>query len=97
MSENKSESSPKHLVMTDINNIPNLENCYGYWQAYLFNKETEMYDPIYNEFIFYKGRFFDNLESKPWDEDAVNKVRLLSNYFNRNNEPICIFRRERKL
>lgn len=90
-------NNTRHLVVTDINNILNLENCYGYWQTYLFNTQTEEYEPIYSEFIFYKGKFFDNLESKPWDQDAINNVRLTSNYFNRDNEPICIFRLERIL
>lgn len=86
-----------HIVVTDINNILNLESCYGYWQAYLFNKDKEQYEPAYNEFIYYKGKFFDNLESKPWSKDAYEQVRLMSNFFNRNDEPICIFRHERSL
>lgn len=87
----------KHLVVTDINNILNLDTCWGYWQTYMFDKDVEEYKPIYSEFIFYKGKFFDNLESKPWDEESIEKVRMLSKYFNRNNEPICIFRRERDI
>ena len=92
MDENK-----KHLVMTDIKNILDLDVCYGYWQTYLFNEQKEQYEPIYGEFIFYKGKFFNNLESKPWAEESYEKVRMLSKYFNRNNEPICIFRKERDL
>ena len=95
--ETNNENKKQHLVMTDINNIPDVESCYGYWQTYMFNKEKEEYEPIYNQFIFYKGHFFDNLESKPWTDDAIEKVRLLSNYMNRENEPICIFRHEKEL
>lgn len=91
------EPKKKHLVMTDIKNILDLDTCYGYWQTYLFDSTIEEYRPIYNEFIFYKGKFFDNLESKPWNEESYEKVRMLSKYFNRNNEPICIFRHEREL
>lgn len=87
----------KHLVVTDINNILDLESSYGYWQTYQFNFEKEEYEPVYKEFIFYKGKFFDDLESKPWTQEAIDNVRLLSMYFNRNNEPICIFRLERNL
>lgn len=87
----------KHLVVTDINNILDLESSYGYWQTYQFNLEKEEYEPVYKEFIFYKGKFFDDLESKPWTQEAIDNVRLLSMYFNRNNEPICIFRLERNL
>ena len=92
-----SEEKKQQLVMTDINNILDLESCYGYWQTYIFNLETEEYEPIYNQFIFYKGKFFDNLESRPWNDEAIQQVRLMSNYFNRNNEPICIFRHEKAL
>ncbi len=90
-------SEKKHLVMTDIKNITDLDVCYGYWQTYLFNETTEEYEPIYSEFIFYKGKFFDNLESKPWNDESYQKVRLLSKYFNREGKPICIFRHERPL
>ena len=87
----------KYKIVTDIRDIENTEECYGYWHTYLFNDSTEEYEPIYDEFIFYKGKFFDNLESKPWNDESYQKVRMLSNYFNRNNEPKCIFRRERDL
>ena len=87
----------EQLIVIDINNILDIKVCYGYWQTYLFNTIKEEYEPIYNQFIFYKGKFFDNLESKPWTKEAIEQVRLLSNYFNRNNEPICIFRHEKSL
>lgn len=87
----------EHLITTDISNISDKDICYGYWRAYLFNEVTEEYEPIYNEFIFYKGKFFDNLDSKPWDNESYQKVRMLSSYFNKDGEPICIFRHERSL
>lgn len=93
---NESATTEQYIVLTNISNILDLSSNYGYWQTYLFNKETEEYEPIYDRFIFYKGKFFDNLESKPWSEDAIEQVKLLCNYMNRNNEPICIFRLEKK-
>ena len=87
----------EHYVLTDIKDILNIEMYYGYWRTYLFNEISENYDPIYDEFIFYKGKFFDSLESKPWSDEQIEQVQLLSNYFNRNGTPICVFKFERSL
>lgn len=95
--ENNKQKVDKHYVFTDINAILDLEMYYGYWQTFLFNDITEEYDPIYSQFIFYKGKFFDNIGSKPWDNEQVEQVRLLSNYFNRDGNPVCVFRFEHSL
>jgi len=90
-------SEEKHIVVTDINNIINDETNYGYWQTYLFNFEIEDYEPIYNEFIYYKGKFFKDLSSKPWAEEEINNISLMSSMFNKDGNPICIFRKERDI
>ena len=97
MAEEEKENKIIHYVIKDIALISNDERFYGYWQAYLFDEFIDSYDKVYNPFIFYKGKFFDNLESKPWTKENINAVRLLANYFNKSGDPICVFRFEKPL
>lgn len=94
---NDNNEKKEHILIYDLSLMPNIDVCYGYWQAYLFNFETEQYEPINNEFIFYKGKFFDDLSSKPWTDEDVENVRLMANYFNDKGAPVCVFRHERDL
>lgn len=87
----------KPFFVEDIKVLLDIETNYGYWRMYLFNDITKEYEPMYNEFIFYKGKFFDDLESKPWNDETIEQLRLMSKYFNRNNEPRCVFKQEREL
>ena len=95
--ENSVKDVVNHFLFTDIAFILNTEMYYGYWQTYLFNNVESDYEPIYEPFIFYKGKFFNDLESKPWNKKQIDEVRLLTNYFNRDGNPVCVFRFERPL
>lgn len=87
----------KHIVVSDINNIVDDESNYGYWQTYLFDFEVEDYEPVYNMFIYYKGKFFTDLSSKPWTDEEIHNISLMSTLFNKEGNPICIFRKEKNI
>ena len=86
-----------HFVIIDIDKIYDLEMNYGHWQMYLFSKEREIYVPTGDYFIFYKGRFFKDLKSKPMSSEEIEKIKLLTNIYNKGGHPICVFRKERNI
>lgn len=87
----------EHLIIIDPLKMPNVDIYYGHWQMYLFSKSEDEYIPSGNYFIYYKGRFFSDLKSKPMTSDEVQKIQLIANIYNKAGHPICVFRKERNI
>lgn len=92
------DNNIEHIVITSLDSLlSNKDNevCYGYWQTYLISNKTDDYEPVFDQFIFYKGKFFDK-NFNQWSNDDIEQVKLLSNNFNKD-KPLCVFRYERPL
>ncbi len=87
----------EHLIIIDPKNMPDIDMYYGHWQMYLFNKSEDEYMPTDDYFIFYKGRFFNDMKSKPMTENEVEKIQLIANIYNKGGYPICVFRKEKNI
>lgn len=83
------------LMLEEIKNMHYVFNVNeldknGYWQIMVYNFDAMRFSLIDNPIIYYKGHIFDSLESKPWDDQRIEKIRTEINIINKDGTPLCV-------